>query len=123
MEPAIVKKKISPALLKRATEEGFGIMVKVAVDIKKEILALGGEWHSEGQYLLVRKEGSQGQEVWGVNFYPYEKGEKRIEYIALINIKPALHNRSMKIQDPSVRHKIKAIAEKLLLEEDETLIP
>ncbi len=34
--------------------------------------------------------------VWGINLYP-EKTANRIEFIALINIRPAVGNRSMQI--------------------------
>lgn len=119
----IVKEKISPEELKRIAGEGFGTLLKVAVDVEKEILAAGGEWHSEDQDLLVREEKSEAQNIWGVNFHPFEKGDRRIEYIALINIKPALNNRQMEIQDLEIRQRLKRIIEKLLLADDETLEP
>ena len=71
--------------------------------------------------MAVRGEGSNGQDVWGANFHPFEKKDRRLEYIALINIKPSVGNRDMEIGDPAVRDKIKKIVEKLLLSEDETL--
>ena len=119
----IVKEKISSEELQRITKEGFGTLLKVAVDLEKGILAAGGEWHAEGQDLLVSQENSDAQNVWGANFYPFEKGERRIEYIALINIKPALGSRKMEIVDQKIRQKIKQITEKLLLADDETLTP
>jgi hypothetical protein len=121
MRIEIIKERIEKEDLKKLTREGFGVLVKVAVDVKKEILAMGGEWHSEGQDLLVVQEHSQGQDVWGINFHPFEKGERRIEYIALINIKPALGNRKMEIEDSGIRKKIKEIVEKLILPENETI--
>lgn len=119
----IVKEKISKEELKKITEEGFGTVVKVAVDVEKEILALGGEWHSEGQKLLVETEDSDGQNVWGINFYPFKPSAERIEYIALINIKSASGNRDMLIQDREIRDKIKNIINKLLLADDEAVAP
>jgi len=121
MKIEIIKKRISKEELKKLIEEGFGTLVKVAIDIEKEILAVGGEWHAEGQDLLVKEEKSDGQNVWGINFHPFEKGERRIEYIALINIKPALGNRKMEIEVRAIRQKIKEIVEKLILSDDETL--
>lgn len=119
MGPVIVKKKIDPKILKELLDEYFEIMVKVAVDIEKEICAVGGEWHSFGQELLTNNENSDGSKIWGANFYPQEKGAKRIEYVSLINIKPAIQNRSMTIEDGETRKKVKKIAEKLILGEDE----
>ena len=119
----IVKEKIRPEELKKIAEDSFGTLIKVAVDVEKDILAAGGEWHSKGQDLLVRQEGSTGENVWGANFHLFEKKEKRIDYFALINLKPGLGNRDMEIQDASVRRKVKEILEQLLLTEDETLSP
>src|SRR3989344_2940578 len=113
MGPIIVKEKIAPKILQELLDEYFEIMVKIAVDIEKEICAVGGEWHSFGQEVLVNEGKSDGSKVWGANFYPYEKGAKRIEYISLINIKPAAGNRSIMIEDGEGRKKVKEIAEKL----------
>lgn len=119
----IVREKIKKKDLLKIVEETFGTMAKVAVDIEKKILAIGGEFHADGQGLLVTQEGSDAQNVWGINFYPFYLPEKRIEYIALINIKPNLGNRDMMIQDKIIRDKIKNIVNKLLLENHETLTP
>jgi len=121
MELKIIKEKIAKEELKNILEEGFGALVKVDVDIKKEILAIGGEFHAEGQELLVEEAGANGQDVWGINFYPFNEPEKRIEYESLINIKPALGARNMLIQDKGIRQTVKAIINKLLLKDDETL--
>ena len=119
MGPIIIKEKIAPKILQELLDEYFEIMVKIAVDIEKEICAVGGEWHSFGQEILVDNGNSDGSMVWGANFYPNEKGAKRIEYVSLINIKPAAGNRSMTIENSETRKKVKEIAEKLILREDE----
>lgn len=117
----IVKEKISKEELTKIAEETFGSVVKVSVDVEKEILAIGGDWHTEGQELLVEKEGSDAQNVWGINFYPWNPVGQRIEYVALINIKPSLGHRDMTIRDKLIRDRIKNIVNKLLLEDNETL--
>jgi len=121
MQAQIVKEKISKEELVKITKENYGKMVKVDIDIKKEILAIGGEWHSEGDKLLNAQEGSHRENVWGVNFYPWRKAEKRIEYNSLINIKPSIGHTKMEIQNGEVRNKIRAVIEKFLLSNDETL--
>lgn len=121
MQARIVKEKISKEELSKIAEENFGTMVKVDVDIKKEILAIGGEWHSEGDELLTAQEGSNREDIWGINFYPWRKPKDRIEYIALINVKPTLHHRKMEIEDMDIRTKIREVVEKLLLSSDETI--
>ena len=120
MEPKIVTKKISKEELKKIINENFKTMVKVDVDVKQEILTIGGEWHSEGDELLS-KNGSSREDVWGVNFYPWNPKKKRVEYASLINIKPTLGHRDMEIKDNGLREKIHLIIEKLLLSDDEKL--
>ena len=48
----IVKEKITTEELMNIVEENFDDMAKVNVNIKKGILSIGGEWHSEGEELL-----------------------------------------------------------------------
>lgn len=93
--------------------QGFGDMVKAVVDIKKEIIALGGEFHADGQELLVKKD-SHPADTWGVNIYINKPKNKRIEFTALINIKPVLKHRSMRIQDAKLRAKIKRIIDNFI---------
>lgn len=121
MKTVIIKNKITQEELKKLAENSYGTVIKVAVDVKKEILAAGGEWHSEEQDILVKEEKSDAAEIWGTNFHPFEIGDRRIEYISLINLKPEIGHKRMEIDDPTLRNKIKAIVEKLLLKNDEIL--
>ena len=120
MEPKIITEKISPAELATATKDNYGTMVKVDVDVEREILALGGEWHSEGDELL-HADSSDRNKVWGCNFYPWNPVDERIQYTSLINIKPSLGHTSMQIRDKDLQQKIRVIIEKLLLATNETL--
>ena len=98
----------------------FGEMVKFVVDIEKEILALGGELHADCEDILL-KDGSRQQNLWGANLYPLRDEDERIEYTSLINIKPSVGNRNMEIQDEMIRNKVREIAERLLLTQDDHL--
>jgi hypothetical protein len=118
--PIIVRQKISKDELKRLLEETFETMIKVDVDIVREIITLGGEWHSEGDDLLS-KDGSLRENVWGCNFYPYRELKKRIEYISLINIKPLSEHHNMEINSTNIRSKMREIIESLLLAGGEKL--
>lgn len=120
MEPKIITQKITSEELAEITKNNYETMVKVDVDIDRGILAIGGEWHSEGDELL-HADGSEKNNVWGVNFYPWNPPEKRIQYISLINIKPSLGHTKMQIQDPELQKKIRTIIEKFLLDSNETL--
>ena len=121
MNPKLLRKKISREEFNQIMEENFGNIAKVDVDIKNEILTIGGEWHSEGDELLSKEEGYSRENVWGVNFYPWNPPEKRIEYISLINVKPNFGYKSMEIQDKEIKEKIRKVIEKLLLASNETL--
>ena len=94
--------------------DSFGSFVKVVVDIERKIIAAGGEFHADGEQMLI-KDGSKQKDVWGANYYPFEKAPQRIQYTALINIRPLDNNKGMLIENETIRHKIKAIVESLLL--------
>ena len=80
-------------------------MIKIAVDIRRNILAGGGEMHADCEQVLL-EDGSEQDDIWGANWYP---GEQRVEYEALINIRPRLGNRSIVIQSEEIRQAVKAI--------------
>lgn len=114
MQIKILKSKLSKEEIKNLADASFGGMLKIVIDVKKNILAVGGEFHADGEELLL-KDGSEQENLWGANYYPLEKPEKRIEYSALINIRPQVGNRTMYINDDTLRQKIKFIVESLLL--------
>ena len=120
MDILIVESRVPRDILKKACQAWFKTMVKVVVDIEKSRLALGGDLHADAEALLL-KSGSHQEKLWGANFYPWEPAENRIEYTALINIRPALGNRGMEIVNPDIKRQIKTIIEKLLLSPDELL--
>ena len=86
----------------------------MVVDIEKEIIAIGGELHSDEQELLIEKEGSKNETLWGINIYPTKPRDKWLEFNSLINIKPLFENRSMEIENLEIREKIKGIINKLI---------
>ncbi len=69
----------------------YPILVKIVVDIRRRMLAGGGEMHADCEALLLA-EGSEQDDLWGANWYP---AEQRIEFESLINIRPRLGNRSI----------------------------
>lgn len=109
----IFSEKVTKEEIKKITDEHFGDMVKVVVDIEKEILAAGGEFHSDSESLLLES-GSKQENLWGINYFPRRQGDPRIEYSALINIRPRNKNYSFEIQDSKIREKIKKIIDKIL---------
>jgi len=112
----IIQKPISRSELKKIAEERFGDLIKAAVDVRQEIIAVGGAFHSDEQVLLIEKHDSREEDTWGINIYPGKSGEDMIEFDSVINLKPLQNNRSRNVDDPQIREKIKEIAAKLILD-------
>lgn len=85
-------------------------LIKIAVDIRRKTLAGGGEMHADCEQLLLEN-GSDQDDIWGANWYPTEQ---RIEFEALINIRPQQGNRGIIIQNEDIRRKVEAITLQLL---------
>lgn len=111
----IVTKKIKLSELKEMTAIMLGNLIKAVVDIKKEIMAVDAELHSDEEALLV-KEGSKQHDIWGINIYPDLPADQRIEFDSLINFRPRLGNCTRGIEDPEIRHRIKLIVNRLIEE-------
>ena len=100
--------------LKKIAQEGFGDLVKAAVDVEKGIMAVSGELHMDELELLVEKEGSSHQNIWGINLYPEKEGDEFIEFDSMVNLKPAFGNRSRGVDDLETQKKIIKIVQKLI---------
>lgn len=105
---------LSFILTKKISEEQknnlSGEMIKVVVDAEKEILSIGCELHLDCAEQLAENGSSQAN-LWGANFYPVDGA---IDFVSLINIRPAVNNRSMEIQDASLKQKVESVIRKLL---------
>jgi len=109
----IVKQKISKSEITKLAQETYGEMVKGVVDLKQNIMALGGELHADCEAVLL-EEGSRQTDLWGFNIYPAKNSDERIEFTSLINIRPAQGNRSIEIQDTNLRKQIQVVVDKLV---------
>ena len=109
----IIKEKISSDEFRRIAEDNFGNMVKAVVDIANEIIALGGELHSDANEVLI-EDGAKQPNIWGINIYSDKPKETRIEFDSLINIRPSMGNRSLKVEDEIIRNKIATIVDNLI---------
>jgi hypothetical protein len=114
MEIKIIKEKISLEEVKKMAEEQYNNMIKAVVDIEKEIMAIGGELHSDANELLSNA-GSDQKNVWGINIFPGKSREEWIEFNSLINIKPKEGNLDMDIKLNEVKNKIEEIVNKLIV--------
>ena len=110
----IIKTPISKLELKKIAEERFGDLVKAAVDIEQEIMAVGGEFHMDEQITLFEKAGSKHQNVWGINIRPDNVGDEFIEFDSVINLKPNQGNRVRDIQDLTIKRRVVEVVTKLI---------
>ncbi|MBN1129247.1 MAG: hypothetical protein JXA71_09690 [Chitinispirillaceae bacterium] len=109
----IIKENIAlPELIKMA-ESMYGNLVKAVVDIRREIMAVDAELHSDEEAALLES-GSRQEDLWGINIYTGldRNAPDFIEFDSLINLRPRQNNRSRGVEDPAVREKITALVRK-----------
>lgn len=109
----IVREKMTLDAVKKAAQETFGEMVKAVVDVERELMAVGGELHADAEAVLLA-DGSRQKDLWGINIYPEKPQAERLEFSALINIRPSQGNRSPQIQDVKLRELIRRVVSKLV---------
>jgi len=112
VEIRIVREKIARDEVKKCAEETFGDMVKVVVDIERNVMTVGGELHADGEALLL-EDGSRQEHIWGANIYPDNSEEDQIVFRALINIRPRTGNRSMQIESETIKGRVRKVIEDL----------
>lgn len=103
-----VKEKLLKEDFEKARED-YESYIKITLDLKKEIVALGGEYHADAERLLL-EQGCQQKDIWGggVNLE-----ERRIETNAIINLRSG-QNESTEILDEKIREKFIAIVKRVL---------
>lgn len=109
----IIDQKIPIIELQRIAEETFGNLVKAVVDIEKQIMAVGGELHSDEEALLLEN-GSRQQDLWGINIYPEIQTQEWIEFDSMINLRPSQNNMIRGISDLKIQKKAIDIVNKLI---------
>lgn len=109
----ILDERIKPAELARLVRLFFEDMVKYVVDVERRVAAVGGELHADAEQLLLDS-GSRQSDLWGANYYPGRGRDACIEYTSLINIRPSQGNRSMQIEDPAIRERVREVTVALI---------
>lgn len=100
MGVVVIQDKVAKPDIKVASED-YGDYVKVAVDVKKGAMAIGGEWHADAERELI-KLGSRQEDIWGGGV---NSKNRKVDYNALINIRPNKDNDSMEIINQSIKDK------------------
>lgn len=109
----IIKDKISKEELKEMGKNTFGNLVKAVVDIRREVMAVDGELHSDEESLLL-KDGSSQKDLWGINIYLDVADENMIEFDSMINLRPSQNNLTRGVESPKIQQRIKKIVNKLI---------
>ena len=104
----VATSRIAPDELRRLVGAWFGDMIKLVVDLRRGVVAIGGELHPDAEALLL-EQGSRQEDLWGANYFPGLGPERSIEFTALINIRPARGNRSMEIQSQEARDGVRRL--------------
>ncbi|HJZ05007.1 hypothetical protein A2634_01785 [Candidatus Amesbacteria bacterium RIFCSPHIGHO2_01_FULL_48_32] len=95
--------------ISKASEDLAGY-VKFVVDLKREVMTIGGLRHYLGEQLLLQ-DGSYQKDLWGGGV---DLESKEIDYESMINIRPPT-NSSREALDPGIRAQMKAIVDKLFV--------
>jgi hypothetical protein len=109
----IVRHEITRSALAAIAERQFGDMVKAVVDLSREIMAVGGELHSDEETALL-DDGSMQRDLWGINLYPAEHAPEWIEFDSMINVRPAQGNRGRTVEDSGTQEAIRALVSRLV---------
>lgn len=115
MEIKIISQEVSLDEVKTIAKSNYGDMVKAVVDVKRKIMALGGELHADAEAELL-KNGSDQEDLWGINIYPDNARDQIIVFSSLINIRPKAGNKSIIIEIPAVKEAIVEIINHLIRE-------
>jgi hypothetical protein len=106
----IIREPTNPEKLKEMAEPFFGLRIKLAVDVAREILAGGGELHFDCEQLLL-DDGSQQENIWGADWYPITR---EVGFESIINIRPRQQNVTMEVRDLQLKSRIEKIVRYLL---------
>ena len=109
----LVKDTITIDELKKMSEKMFGRIVKAVVDIEKEIMVVDAEMHADEEEFLL-EQGSEQNNLWGINFHPFETGDSFVEFDSMINMRPSFGNRSRSVENPAIQKIIIELVNKLV---------
>jgi hypothetical protein len=114
----IIDQTLSIPQLTELARERFGDMVKAVVDVAHGTMAVGCELHVDAEQRLLQQ-GSQQQDLWGINLYPEAFGDMEhfVEFDSMINLRPGQRNRSRGVEDPKIRQRIMDIVEKKIVKD------
>jgi len=110
----VIKNSITISELEKMAQNIHGNLVKVIIDIKKRIMAVDADLHSDLFEFMIKEENSEPQNLWGINLYPDKEESDFIEFDSMMNLRPSLGNRTRGIESEELRDKIISIIKGLV---------
>lgn len=104
----ILTKPATKEDIEKASQE-YKTYIKITIDIEREIVAIGGEYHFDAEQELL-KSGSKQEAIWGGGL---ELSSKTLETLAMVNVR-ANNNPHQDIQNPEIKKKFLEIAYRFL---------
>ena len=109
----ILKDKATKEQVQEVTKayEGY---TKVVVEITREVLYAGGEYHIDCEETLLA-DGSDQSDLWGGGFR-FNSGE--VDFVGLTNYKPSADHLSYEVTFPEIREKMENLIRKVFDEQN-----
>jgi hypothetical protein len=108
------KNRIGIDELQEMARATFGDLVKAVIDVRLAAMAIDAELHADEEALLIEN-GSNLNDLWGINLYPELADNDFIEYDSMINYRPSQANRSRGVDNPETRDHIQKIVNDLVV--------
>jgi hypothetical protein len=105
----IIGKKLNKEDIKSSRED-YTEYIKITVDLKQEIVIIGGEYHADAEKILTEKFSSKRSDIWGGG---YNITTNTFEVNAILNIKSG-SNDSTDILDSEIRNQFLDVVKKKL---------
>lgn len=106
--------KITRAELKEMSEKMYQGIVKAVVDTERQSMVVDAGMHVDEEKELL-DQGSQQEDLWGINFHPEKTGDEFVEFDSMINLRPSQGNRSRGVDDPERQTKIRSVIDSLVV--------
>ena len=91
-------------------------LIKAAVDLWNNKIAIGGELHADEEEVLLQEWANQS-DIWWINLYLEKNKKDWIEFDSMINLRPRDNNFSRGVDDVKLQEKIKDLVYKLIKDE------
>lgn len=83
--------------------------LKAVADVTRGVISVDCDLHVDCAEELL-EDGARAGDLWGFNIYP----DGHLDFVSLLNVRPANGNRTMAVQDPAIQARIQAIVSPFL---------